>query len=392
VNKNRCATFEKNRVNDKKHIFLLLISLLILSSCATKNIENSGNNKYAEYQTIIDSIYQSNPKSIGIMVHIESPKKGISWSGSAGYSDLNLKSKLLPDQPALIASSIKPYISASILRLQEQNKLSIDDAIKNHLTNKTIHLFESDGYDLDSIKIKHLLSHTSGIVEYANEDYLNRVDKNQKHRWTRDEQLELTIEVGNPLGKPQETFNYSDANFLLCTEIIENVTKKPFYESIRELLKYDELDFTNTWFPTLENKNNQTKSLVHQYWSEKNWDSYNQDISYDLYGGGGIATTTKELAQFSYNLFNYKIIKDKKTLNQIFTKIETKNGEDNKYGLGLSIGNVKGYTSYGHGGFWGTVILYMPEMDTSIAVFILERDERILRKSILEALVQKLTK
>jgi len=379
-------------MTDKKHIFLLIISLLILSSCATTKIEGSRNNKYDEYQTIIDSIYQSNPKSIGIMVHIESPKKGISWSGSVGYSDFNLKTDLTPDQPALIASSIKTYISATILRLQEQNKLSIEDAIKNHLTNRTIKLFESDGYDLNRIKIKHLLSHTSGIEGYADDVYLNWVDKNQKHRWTRDEQLELTIKDGNPLGKPEDIFNYTDANYLLCTEIIENVTKKPFYESMRTLLKYEELGFSNTWFPTLENKNKETKSLVHQYWGEKNWDSYNHDISWDLYGGGGIATTTKELAQFSYNLFNDKIIKDKNTLNQIFTTIETKDGKDNKYGLGLSIGNVEGYTSYGHGGFWGTVVLYFPKMDTSIAVFVLERDERILRKTILEALVLELTK
>lgn len=379
-------------MTDKKHTFLLIISFLILSSCATKKIESSKNNKVVEYQTIIDSIYQSHPKAIGIMVHIESPKKGISWSGSVGYSDAENEIKLTPDQPALIASSIKTYISATILRLQEQNKLSIEDAIKNHLTNRTIKLFESDGYDLDRIKIKHLLSHTSGIEDYANDEYLDWVDKNQKHRWTRDEQLDLTKEVGNRLGKPEDVFNYADANYLLSTEIIESVTKKPFYKSIRELLKYEELGFMNTWFPTLEPQNEQTKPLVHQYWGEKNWDSYNHDISWDLYGGGGIATTTKELAQFSYNLFNGKIIKDKNTLNQIFTKIETKDGKDNKYGLGLSIGNVKGYTSYGHGGFWGTVVLYFPKMDTSIAVFILERDERILRKNVLEALVLELTK
>lgn len=377
---------------DKKHIFPFIISLLILSGCATTKIKSSKNNKYVEYQTIIDSIYQSNPKSIGIMVHIESPKKGISWSGSVGYSDAENKIKLAPDQPALIASSIKTYVSATILRLQEQNKLSIEDAIKNHLTNKTIKLFESDGYELDSIKIKHLLSHTSGIEDYANEDYLNYIDKNPKHRWTRNEQLELAIKVGNPLGKPGDIFSYADANYLLLTEIIESVTKKPFYEAMRVLLKYDELGFSNTWFPTLETKNKQTKSMVHQYWGEKNWDSYNHDISWDLYGGGGIATTTKELAQFSYNLFNGKIIKDKNTLNLIFTTIETKDGKDNNYGLGLSIGDVKGYTSYGHGGFWGTVVLYFPEMDTSIAVYILERDKGKLRKNVLEALVLELTK
>lgn len=379
-------------MKSKQQLFLLFISILILSSCGTTKIENSKNRKYLEFQTIIDSIYHSNPKAIGIMAHIESPKKGISWSGSVGYSDAENKIELTPDQPGLIASSIKTYISASILRLQEQNKLSIEDPIKNHLTEKTIKLLESDGYNLEQIKIKHLLSHTSGIEDYTNDEYLDWIDKNQKYRWTRDEQLELTIKVGNPLGEPEDLFNYADANYLLCTEIIEKVTHKPFYESIRELLKYEELGFSNTWFPTLETINKQTKSLVHQYWGEKNWDSHNHDISWDLFGGGGIATTTKEMAQFSYYLFNHKIIEDKDALNKIFTTIETKDKKDNKYGLGLSIGNVNGFTSYGHGGFWGTVVLYFPEMDTSIAVFVLERDERILRKNILEELVLELTK
>ncbi len=71
----------------------LLVLLLIFGGCATRKTESSRNNKYVQYQTIIDSIYLSNPKSIGIMVHIESPKKGISWSGSEGYSDFNLKIK-----------------------------------------------------------------------------------------------------------------------------------------------------------------------------------------------------------------------------------------------------------------------------------------------------------
>lgn len=373
-----------------KHLYLFLFSILILSSCATKKTEISEVHKYTEYQTIIDSIYLSNPESVGIMVHITSPKKGISWSGAVGYSDKDLKTKLSPDQPALIASSIKTYISASILRLQEQNKLSIEDPIKDHLTNRTIELFESDGYDLEQIKIKHLLSHTSGIEDYANDEYLDWVDKNKKYRWTRDEQLALTVKVGDPLGAPGDLFNYADANFLLSTEIIGKVTNKAFYTSIRELLKYEELGLTDTWFPTLETKSKNTKALVHQYWSEKDWDTYDHDISWDLYGGGGIATTTKDIAEFSYNLFNHKIIQDTQTLDLIATPIETKDKKDNRYGLGLSLGDVKGFKSYGHGGFWGTVVLYFPELDTSVAVFILERDKATLRSNVLEALITKI--
>ena len=370
---------------------LILIFCVLAISCEKKSDAKETNIKIESFQSIIDSIYQSNPESIGLMVHIESPKNGVSWSGSTGYSDKENKAELSSDQPALIASSIKTYISATILKLQEQKKLSIENNVSEYLTQKTNDLFKSDGYNFDNIKIKNLLSHTSGIEDYANEEYLNWIDKNQKHRWSRDEQLQLAIKVGNPLGKPQERFNYADANYLLCTEIIEQITEKPFYEAIRELLGYEKLGLINTWFPTLENKSKNTKELVHQYWSEKNWDSYNHDISWDLYGGGGIATTTKELAKFSYNLFNGYIIKDRDVLNLLSTEIKTLDNKENKYGLGLSLGQVKGFKSYGHGGFWGTVVLYFPKLDASISVFVLERDKRKLRKDILQALVTELS-
>ncbi len=373
-------------------ILLILLCISIIS-CKTDKVtdEKKYDKPIDNFQSIIDSIYKSNPESIGIMAHIESPKNGISWSGGKGYSDLENKTELIVNQPALIASSIKTYIAASILRLQEQNILTIEDDIAKFLSKETYDLFESDGYDFDSIKIKHLLSHTSGIEDYANKEYLDWVDKHPKHRWSRKEQLELATQVGNPLGKPGHTFSYADANYLLCTEIIEQATKKPFYEAIRTLLKYETLNLNNTWFPTLEEKPTNTLELVHQYWTEKNWDSYNQDISWDLYGGGGIATNTEELAKFSYNLFNKKIIENQDVLNLIFSKIEISSGKDNKYGLGLSETEVKGLKAYGHGGFWGTVVLYFPKLDASISVFVLDRNQGKLRSNVLQALVTELT-
>lgn len=302
--------------------------------CRTSNKNNDTASFFSDCQSAIDSVYTSNPESIGIMVHIESPENNLSWSGCSGYSNKDERNKLTPDQPALIASCIKPYISTSILRLQELGILTIDDSISRHLSEETIQLFEKAGYDFDSIKIKHLLSQTSGIKEYANSDYLQRVNNSKKHRWTREEQLRLTASKGKPLGSPEEVWSYSDANFLLCTEIIESNTSKPFYTAIRDLLKYKDLGFKNTWFPTLEKPNPNTKPMVHQYWSSWKWDSYEMDPSFDLYGGGGIATTTEELAKFSYNLFQGNIIADTLTLNKIFTKILPSDGEDTSYFLG----------------------------------------------------------
>lgn len=377
-----------------KYPFLsLLILSIIFSNCKEKSSTNIDVSKWqTEYQSIIDSIYHENLDAVGIMVHIESPKNKISWSGCTGHSNKDQKTILDPDQPALIASSIKTYISATILRLEEKGSLSIEESIKKHLSNQTTLMFENDGYDFDKIKIKHLLSHTSGIKDYADQEYIDWIDKNQKHRWTRNEQLKLTVDKGDPLGGPESVFSYADANYLLCTEIIETTSNKPFYTAIRELLQYQKFGFDNTWFPTLEEANNKTKKLVHQYWGLKNWDSYDHDISWDLYGGGGIATTTEELAKFSYNLFDGKIIRDNTILNKIFTKIIPADGKDMGYLLGIGEGSSNGFSYYGHGGFWGTTFVYLPELETSIAIYVLDRDKGNLRPNITDELVKQLAK
>lgn len=338
-------------------------------------------------QTTIEAIYAENPSSVGIMVHVESPEHGISWSGAIGYSNKNTKTLLEPDEPALIASSIKTYVSATILRLVEEGKLSIGQPIKKLLSDKTRTLFEEGGYDLEEIRIKHLLSHTSGIENYANQDYIDFIDENKTYRWTRDEQLELTIKVGPPLGKPETLFNYTDANYLLCTEIIENIYNEPFYTAMRELLRYESLGLNNTWFPTLEEKPEGTKPLVHQYWGKYNWDTYDIDVSVDLYGGGGIACTPEDLASFSYNLFNANIVEDTTILNSIFTHIQTNDSVQRNYYLGLSLSEYKGLKAYGHGGFWGTNVNYFPELNTSVSVFVLEKDQGKLIKEIMDQVV-----
>ena len=364
-----------------KRIYLITIGVLLISGYAfTQSIET-------KFQAVIDSIYMANPASVGIMVHVEVPERGISWSGASGYSEKNTTTELQAGQPAWIASNTKTYVSATILRLVEEGKLSIDEPIKKLLSEKTRKLFEKAGYDLNVITIKHLLSHTSGIQNYANQEYIDFIEANKLHRWTRDDQLALTIRLGSPLGKPGFTYSYTDANYLLCTEIIETVEKKPFYRAMRELLRYKKLGLNNTWFPTLEEQPAKTEAMAHQYWGQYAWDTYDLDISVDLYGGGGIACPTKDLARFLYDLFDAKIIKDTAVLNLIFTEVKTQGEKPSNYYLGVSKSEYRNFTAFGHGGFWGTEVLYFPGLNASVSIYILERDERSLIKELMGQLV-----
>jgi D-alanyl-D-alanine carboxypeptidase len=375
-----------------KNLFLKNAHNLTLMAFLLLHLLASGQTVEKELQHVLDSVYAANPASVGIMVHVESPKHGLSWSGASGYSAKDAKTKLKPDQPALIASNTKTFVSATILRLVEQKKLTVDQPIHTLLSERTSTLFQEGGYNVNTIAVKHLLSHTSGIRDFAADAYTDFINANKTYRWTRDEQLELAVRAGPPLGSAGFTFSYADVNYLLLSEIVEHITQKPFYTAMRELLGYQQLGLSTTWMPTLEEKPAKAKALAHQYWRAYDWDSYDIDVSADLYGGGGIACSTQDLARFLYQLLNYDIVEDTTTLNLIYSVVPTQDSTPSYYFFGLAEYNFKSHIGYGHEGFWGTIVVYFPEFETSVAIYVLERDDKGLMQLMLDRIVKILTK
>lgn len=366
-------------MNTKPILFYILYSLLLI-----------GNHLYAQeedstFKYVVDTSFAAHPKTTGIMLSIISGD-GDSWNYATGVSDKNTKERLRTDQPVLIASNTKTYIAVAILRLCEQKKLKIEDSIGKYLTKSTRNKLEDDGYKTEKITIIHLLSHTSGIDDYVNDAYFEFVNTHRQYNWTREEQIDSAFSVGHPLAQPGDTFKYADINYLLLTEIIENVTHQPFYKAVRELLKYKELKLKATWFTKLEPKADKAEMQAHQYWSKYPWDSYDLDPSWDLYGGGGIVATPEDMALFFKYIFEGKIIKDKDILSRLYTSVPCKT--QTNYCLGIRKVTIAGLTGYYHGGFWGTDVIYFPELKTAIAIVILEKEEREISANICKAIAE----
>ncbi len=333
---------------------------------------------------IIDTTFSAHPAATGIMACVISGD-GKAWTYAAGLSDKALKTRLAVGQPGLIASNTKTYIAAAILRLNEQKKLNISDTIGKYLPAGALQKLASNGYETGNISIRHLLSHTSGIDDYVDDAYFDTVNAHPHRKWTRSEQVDRAVKTGKPLAPPGDTFRYADVNYLLLTEIIEQVTGKPFYEAVRTLLSYKKLKLNTTWFTTLEATPLHALALAHQYWNKYPWDSYNLDPSWDLFGGGGIAATPADLALFFKDLFEGKIIKDTGILSKMYANVPCKTKTN--YCLGLRKLTISGLTAYYHGGFWGTDAIYFPELKTAICIVVLEKSERDISADICRAIV-----
>ncbi len=361
----------------KQHRLFTVLGIVILL------ISNIGNAQELEekFQHVLDSTYQKNKSAIGIMIHVESPNKNISWTYAVGFSDMNTKDKLNKNQPVLIASNTKTYVSAAILKLVENGKLELNQPIQELISKQTKKLLQESGYHSNEITVKHLLSHTSGITDYVDDAYFKFVDENPNYKWTRDEQIKLAMKKASPT-EAGKTFAYGDINYLLLSEIIEQKTELPFYTAIRALLDFKEHNLNATWFVNLEDTPLNTLTLAHQYANKYNWDSCNLDPSWDLYGGGGLASNTKDLALFFQLLFEGKIIKDETILAQIHTYIIPRE-ESKNYCLGLyNFPSFFGHKAYYHGGWWGTDVIYLPEFNTTISAFTLLKEKRGLNAEI----------
>ncbi len=354
-----------------RYLCLILTCVCVLSD---QSVEGQQFDFKAHFKTQLNEAFEKHPNSIGIILHVEAPDLGLSWSGAVGSDGKESGKQLDARQPVLLASNTKPYVAASILRLVESRKLTLDDPIKKHLKDETTKLFEGDGYDFQKITIKHLLSHGSGIADYVDDAYFEFVGNNPKHLWKKSDQLLRSVEVGDPLFEPGTEHKYGDVNYVLLCEIIEQKTGEPFFRAIPKLLKYQELGLTQTWFETLEDRPDSALPLAHQYATSRKWDSHGFNPSWDLYGGGGIASTAKEAAMFMQSLFNGQIIGDRELLGQMHTPIFPK--EKSNYCLGVSLFQFDEFQVYYHGGWWGTDVAYCPEANCSVALFVLDRDKR----------------
>ncbi|WP_051287045.1 serine hydrolase domain-containing protein [Algoriphagus mannitolivorans] len=313
------------------------------------------------FQGILNSeISESNP---GILFTIQSGDESFSWSGASGLNNLAIGDSLKSNQTFRIASVTKTYVAASILRLMEMGVLKLDDPISKHLSPTHAEILSQD-YDLDQITIRQILRHSAGIFDHTNApEFFEIVLQTPEYEWTRTEQLRLCAEKGEPIGPPGKQFSYSDTGYVILGELIEKYTGKSLDGGIKELLGLEKLGLERTDFERIDPQTD--KLRIHQYFQGR--DTYNFSPTMDYFGGGGIVSNTQELVDFFQALFQGKIFEQPETLEQMLEPVSYTEKARMDYQMGMYRIKVNGMDAYCHSGFWGTQVIYIPELDLYMA-------------------------
>jgi len=224
-----------------------------------------------------------------------------------------------------IASGTKLFTALGIGKLIEQQKIDLNTKIMD--INKDYCTF----IDCDAT-ILNLLTHTSGIYDYYDEeknsdsdDYFVDIPWNQLE--TPSDYLPL-FNNKKPKFKPGERFSYSNGGFVFLGILIEEITGKTFRDYIQ----------TNVLFPA-KMKNSGFYALNELPSNTANGYTGN-GITSNIYnlpirggGDGGMYTNTYDLFSFWKQLSSYRILS--KDLTEIFLKTQWKFNDEKGYGCGI---------------------------------------------------------
>jgi len=147
-------------------------------------------------------------------------------SGAYGYANVELKAPVTSHSLFNIGSIGKTFTATAIMLLQKDGKLSIDDPINKYL--------DSLPASWNNISIKHLLTHTSGIKDYAHDfPGYSFIEKDRKQEITEARFIQMATTV--PLNfQPGERWAYSNSNFVLLGFIIHKLAGKPIGDFMKE--------------------------------------------------------------------------------------------------------------------------------------------------------------
>jgi D-alanyl-D-alanine carboxypeptidase len=310
---------------------LLILVTFILASCHQQN----DGHRTLRAQSVLNE-YKDSVTTFGIVALVDNGQ----YIDTASIGFASKDTAISVHNRFCIGSCTKMFTAITILKLQEQGLLNINDSIYHYIPP---HKFIDS-----SITIRQLLNHTSGITDMLKNGFQNepiihpRADFSDRVIYSKIDTIDFV---------KGSRFSYCNTNYFLLAKIIENVTDKSLEMNIQELI-IRPLMLKNT-FPYYSKT---TENLAHPIIDGQDLHSYDKFACNILtQGSGNIVSDVFDLNTVLRALLIDKTLLSKHSLEEMTTFYNYKN---TKSGLGLFEENYGNRIMLGHTGRQISYITY----------------------------------
>ncbi|MCB1024193.1 MAG: beta-lactamase family protein [Acidobacteria bacterium] len=375
----------------KRTLLVLIFSILLSYSIALSQPAEADTAPLRQkLQANLDT-WHSSAKFAGATIGV-CLADGECFAIATGSSDLESKTPMKPGDLMLAGSVGKTYAAAVAMQLLHEKKMNLDDKIEKYLGQEKWFSRLPNSKD---ITIRHLMSHTSGLIRYEFKDQFTKdLTANPDKVWTPTELISYLFDEKAPF-EAGKGWDYSDTNFIVLGMIMEKVTGKKYYDLAKErVLK--PLKLKNT-YPQDRRK---LKGLIQGYAGDDNpfggKDRVLENGKFIInpqfeWTGGGIMTNAEDLARWTKYMYEGKAFPPEMLTEMLKGVDAPMLGKDTKYGLGVIIRPTRLGITYGHSGFFPgymTDIMYFPKEKISLSIQINSSVPKNIRKNPARVLVE----
>ena len=355
-------------------ILIQIISLLIAINCCG---QVSDNTLTKQARSRIDNIFIAfnKPNSPGYAIGILNRTK-VLYTNGYGSANLDYKIPITPNSAFDIASVSKQFTAACIALLIIDKKITLETAVEKFIP-------ELSKYK-DTIRIKHLIYNTSGIIDYY------KLPRPDGESWVtfnyfdNDYCIKVSLRQDTLAFKPGDKWDYCNVNYMLLAKIVEKVSGLPFREFCRQKLflplgmMHTLINDDNT--EIIANRvtpyNERTHEIVDAYrkegfdvnYNDGRWIQHPRNSPH--YGGSGVVTTVNDLIKWSENFFT-KNFGGQEFYDLMQHTEKFANGRVNQ-AFGLYFDKFKGRTFVAwDGGDYGVSAQLIRFIDKQVAIIVL---------------------
>ena len=280
------------------------------------------------------------------------------YSKAYGMADLTHAIPFTPETSTNIGSTSKQFTAFAVMLQQERGLLSLDDDIREHIP-------ELPAFD-QTIQVRHLLTHTSGLREFLNIMRMTGRLLNEGDWIDRSELIDIVQRQPALQNDPGAEYNYNNTAFGLAAVIVERTSGQDFHVFMEENV-FGPLGMTASMVRPSPRDivPNRSEGYTPSPSGYRQIGDYGAAV-----GAGAVYASVVDLQTWVENYADPQV-GTRASIDEMMTSFVLNNGEETGYGYGLSVGEQGGLMRVNHGGAdvaHRSMLAYYPEIKAGITV------------------------